>query len=144
MRFITMPPALFPVPCNFGVYPNMNTCGWVNNKDAALVWQTGSGQTSNWLGGPTNDFSSDDSSGELPKLGFVYCKVSVCCIADQIICTETCSRRLHVCGDIADATASGQKLASRGHSAEPAASRYWSRGILRNIRVSYPATARAR
>ncbi|KDR22154.1 Apical endosomal glycoprotein [Zootermopsis nevadensis] len=58
-------------PCTFGTYPNMNTCGWTNSEDAALVWQTGSGQTSNWLGGPTNDFSSDDSSG-----GYIFVETS--------------------------------------------------------------------
>jgi len=61
-------PALFPVSCNFGVYPDTNTCEWVISEDATLTWRTGTGQTSNWLGGPTNDFSSDDTSGEFTRI----------------------------------------------------------------------------
>jgi hypothetical protein len=65
-RNLCLPPCpfLLPVSCNFGVYPDTNTCKWVIGEDAALTWRTGTGQTSNWLGGPTNDFSSDDTSGE--------------------------------------------------------------------------------
>ncbi|GFG30604.1 hypothetical protein Cfor_05172, partial [Coptotermes formosanus] len=48
--------------CNFGAYPDTNTCEWVIGDDAALTWRTGTGKTSNWLGGPTNDFSSEDTS----------------------------------------------------------------------------------
>ncbi|PNF30520.1 hypothetical protein B7P43_G09950 [Cryptotermes secundus] len=45
------------------MYPNTNTCEWVSSEGTALTWQTGTGQTFNWLGGPTHDFSSDINGG---------------------------------------------------------------------------------
>ena len=69
-RSLCLPPSpfLFPVSCDFGVYPDTNTCEWVIGEDSALTWKTGTGQTSNWLGGPISDFSSEDTSGEVTRI----------------------------------------------------------------------------
>jgi len=39
-------------------------CEWRSSDDGALQWQVGIGKTSNWLGGPTNDFSTGETGGK--------------------------------------------------------------------------------
>jgi len=54
----------FFVSCNFGDYPDQSMCEWRSSDDGALQWQVGIGKTSNWLGGPTNDFSTGETGGK--------------------------------------------------------------------------------
>ncbi|PSN56667.1 hypothetical protein C0J52_10795, partial [Blattella germanica] len=74
----TQPPPPKPEPaedvdinCDFGDDPEPNLCSWSTNDDGALQWQIGTGRTSNWLGGPTNDFSTGNTQG-----GFAFVETS--------------------------------------------------------------------
>ncbi|KAJ9586122.1 hypothetical protein L9F63_020234, partial [Diploptera punctata] len=59
------------VSCDFGDSPDETMCDWRNSEDGALDWRVGTGKTSNWLGGPTNDFSTGETGG-----GFAYVETS--------------------------------------------------------------------
>ena len=65
------------VNCDFGDDPGPNLWSWSTNDDGALQWQIGTGRTSNWLGGPTNDFSTGNTQG-------------MHCLIKKILCLANC------------------------------------------------------
>lgn len=58
--------------CDFGSSPEENLCTWTNLKVAELKWQSTTGDSSFWMGGPQEDVSYGDNLGEFYSMVLQY------------------------------------------------------------------------
>lgn len=52
--------------CDFGSFPAQTLCEW-QNGDSILDWMAGTGMGTNWMGGPSSDYTTGTMEG-----GYVF------------------------------------------------------------------------